>query len=160
MIKQQIHNLLLQYPELAEDEVLREDMLAGSTDLNEALAVLLDRMRDSESMASAITDRIKTMQDRRKRIEDRQVSLRNVIFSLMQAADLPKVELPEATLYLRTNPPSAVITDESKLPDSVYETKQVRTLSKARVLQLLKVGETVDGAMLDNGGVSLVVRAS
>ena len=33
VIKQQVENLLLAYPELTDDEQLRADMLEGSTDL-------------------------------------------------------------------------------------------------------------------------------
>ncbi len=157
-IKQQIHNLILQNPELAEDDVLRADMIEGSSDLHEVLALLLDRMRESEALAEAITARIKSMQERRARIEGREVSLRALMFSLMEAADLRKVELPEATLSFRNTPPKLVVVDEAKIPSMFFEQKPV--LDKVHLKSALASGNLIEGASLSNGGVSLVVRAS
>lgn len=155
-IKQTIHNLLLEHPELADDEVLRADMLEGATDFHEALTALVGSMRDSESMAKAITDRIKTMQERRDRVEYRVESLRKIIFQLMEAADLRKVELPEATLSFRTVPAGVVVMDEAAIPSEYFETKKV--LSKTRLRAALDAGATIEGASLGNGGVALAVR--
>lgn len=155
-VKQSIHNTFLLYPELADDEVLRADVLEGSTNLHEALAVMVRRLRDDETLCGALTDLIKTMQERRARFELRMRSIEGVIFSLMHAADLKKVELAEATLSFRNNPPKVVITDEAALPH--YYLRNKPEPDKTKIKEALQLGEEIPGACLSNGSVSLSVR--
>jgi hypothetical protein len=50
LIHQQIVNLLLQYPELEEDDQLRADMIERETDTLEFLAMLERKRQEAEAM--------------------------------------------------------------------------------------------------------------
>ena len=65
-IRQQIDNLLLAYPELAEDEILRGDMVEGATDAHEFLRMIERRRQDAECMTDAIAANITAMANARR----------------------------------------------------------------------------------------------
>jgi len=73
----------------------------------------------------------------------------------MEATELRKMELPEATLSIRSVAPSVIITDEENLPDIAC--KFERKPDKAKIKELLASG-WVAGATLSNGTKSLTIR--
>lgn len=75
---------------------------------------------------------------------------------IMEAGDIRKLELPEATLSIRVVPPSLVITDEASLPDWAWRVK--REPDKAAIKDRMKAGDFVPGVEMSNGGTTLSVR--
>ncbi len=156
VVRQQISNLLVMYPELAEDEVLRMDMIEAETDAKDFLRGLVNYMAETEEKLVGIEKRREKLMSRKSRLEQRYDSLKALAHKIMDAGNLRKVELEEATLSIRNTPPSIVITDEKLVPDTLC--KFTRTPSKTMIKEKMQAGEKISGAEWSNGGQSLAVR--
>lgn len=155
VVRQQIENLKVLHPELVEDEEAWLLSLESETDINALLTSIVRRIEDSKALVVGTKDRFQELEARKKRFEHRVETLRNLAFKIMSAADLSKVELPEATLSLRNTPPSVIITDEDNLPDIAC--KFERKPDKAKIKELLADG-IVAGAEMTNGGQTVSIR--
>jgi hypothetical protein len=154
-IQQQITSLLLEYPDLADDEVLRADMIEGATEFKDFLARIETVRREADQNARALNGTIHDLKVRKYRMERREEAMRALAMKLLYAADLKKVELTEATYSMRNVPPSVIITDESALPDAACKFK--REPDKTAIKSMLEVG-AVPGATMSNGGRTLSIR--
>lgn len=155
-IQLQISNLLLQHPELMEDEQFRADMIEASTGANELLTYLVRRVGETEAMAEGTSLYIQELAARKNRLSNRVDSMRAIIHKVMDVAKLPKVELPEATLSIRNGVPRVILTDEAALPDDCV--KIIRSPDKTKIKELLSGGGIVPGAFLSNAEPSLTIR--
>jgi hypothetical protein len=88
---------------------------------------------------------------------DRRIEFtRALMLSILSTAELRKVELPEATLFLRNNPQQLVgIADGDKLPDDLVRIE--RKPDKAKIKEALQAGRVLDGLTLSNAPPSIVV---
>ena len=143
------------FPEI-DDEALR-DTLEGVSKLPEMLATILRSQLDDLALAAALRSRLVQMQERLSRIEGRAEKKRALVASVMERADLRKITDPEFTASLRATPPPLVVTAESDIP-STYWKPQAPKLDRAALLAVLKAGQSVPGATLGNGGVTIAVR--
>lgn len=155
-IQAQIQSLLARFPELAEDEELRLDMIEGETDAKILLEQLVRRMAEANSYDEGIGLYIKELSARRSRMHRRSEVARELMFKIMEAADLPKIELAEATLSIRNGVPKVIITDETLLPEQFVKVE--RTPKKKEIGDALKKGEAVEGALLSNSESTLAIR--
>lgn len=156
IICKQIDNLLIQFPELQEDEVLRADMLEGSTDLNAFLIQVERQRRDATTLADAIGIYVDELRSRKARFERRDEAFRSLMFKLLEWANLKKVELAEATISIRQGTPKVIVTDESMVPDIFCRFK--REVDKVKVKEALAAGKKVKGAELSNAESTLAIR--
>lgn len=152
-----IDGLLAAYPELAEDEDLRRDMLEGETDAFSVLSRLLNIERDADSMSKAVASRVSDLQARKARAEKRKDMARALMLRVMQAAGIQKAPLAEATVSVGKGRDSVEVTDESLLPDNVV--RIVRTPDKKLIAVALAIGP-VEGAVMKTGGPTITVRAA
>jgi hypothetical protein len=155
-IEREIEDLIAAYPDLAEDETLRADMIEGSTDAPAILSKIVDRMQEAEAMASAIAKRVNDLNARGAVFDRRGDAMRSLALRIMNAAQLRKMPLPEATLSIRVNPPSVILHDETKIPGEF--TKTEIKIDRTKIKEALKAGQIVPGASLSNGSESLSVR--
>ena len=156
VIKQQVENLLLAYPELTDDEQLRADMLEGSTDLVEYLRQLETSRAQAAAMVEAIASMLEAWKQRMVRHERRVEALRAMMLQLLQAARLKKLELPEATLSVKLGVPRVFINDEAALPAEFWRVK--REPDRQKIKQALAELKPVPGATLTNAEDVLAVR--
>lgn len=156
IVRQQIANLFHLYPELRDDEDLRLDSIEAQTEANELFSSLLALMIDADMKAVGLSAYEKRFKERRQRLEHKVEKLRELVFKIMQFAEIHKVELPEATLSVRSGAQQVLITDESKLPDDLCKIE--RSPKKAEIKEALKSGKEVPGAELSNGAPSLAIR--
>lgn len=154
----EIDALLVAYPDLAEDEQLRADMLEGETNLHAVLERLLGVERDANSMVGAVKARIDDLQERKARAERRKDAMRGLMLRLMKAADLQKAPLTEATISVAKGRDSVEITDEAAVPKRFL--KVVSSPDKGLIADALKAGKKVNGAALKTGSETLSVRAA
>lgn len=157
MLKRTIELLLERYPELKEDEELKNDMLEGSTDFHETMERLLRKTQDSIYLAKACQDAERDIHARRTRFEKRVEFGRELMKRLMEAADKRKLEFPTATLSLMNTAPQVVITNEDELPEEFFRIK--KEPNKTLIKQALEKTD-VRGATLSNGGTSIVIRGA
>lgn len=155
-IKLQIDQLLLTVPELAEDEVLRADMLEAETKLNDFMRMVERKRQEAVQMVAGIKSGMDELGQRRQRFERRDEALRSLMFKLMQWANLPKMELPEATISIRAGVPKVVIVDEAELPKGML--RIVKEPDKLKIKAALQDGKNVKGAALSNAEPCLSIR--
>lgn len=156
-IRLQVENLKLIHPEILEDDEAWLATLESETDFNEILTTIVRRIDDTKALVIGTKDRFEELKARKDRFEHRIETLRNLVFKIMQAADLAKVELPEATLSLRAGTPQLVgDADPDTLPNSLC--KFSRDLNRTAIKEALKTGETVPGFSLSNSQPSLSIR--
>lgn len=154
-IRDEITALLLAWPELAEDEILRADMIEAETDMFSFLSVVVRRIGDTKTLAAATAEYIAELRQRIERLERREYGLRSLIAKVMTTADLRKVELPEATLSLRQGPPKVIITNENEIPAEFFRVK--REPVKSLIRAALAAHEHVPGAVLSNPETVLAI---
>lgn len=152
-LRQQIDALLIQYPELREDEVLRMDMLEAETDLNAVLEKLLAMASAAGTIADAIKLRSDALSARKARFERREEAMRSLIQTLMERAELKSLTLPEATLSLSFRKPSPIVIDEAALPDEFCKFKRTADMAKIK-----EAGALPPGCSMSNGRNVLTVR--
>lgn len=149
-------HLLAEYREAIDDQTLR-DTLEGISSLPEALAAVVRSYLDDLTIAAAVGMRIGDMQERLARIQARAEKKRVTITSVMEKADLKKLEQPDFTASLRTVPPGLVVADETLIPQDYWK-PQLPKLDKRGLLSALNAGMSIPGATLGNGGTTLSVR--
>lgn len=157
VIRQQIENLKVAYPTLIEDDEAWQMSLESETDIHGLLTTIVRRIEDTKALSSGTSERLQELATRKLRFEHRMVALRELAFKLMQAAELAKLELPEATLSLRAGQQQLIgDAHPESLPDELC--KISRSLDRAAIKDALKTGRTVPGFELSNSPPSLTIR--
>lgn len=155
-LESEIRHMLASFPELADDEELRLDTLEGETDFNRIMSRLVrvrnEKLAEAEGLGSYIGD----LSERKARQVRGADGVKSLMLSLMSAADVPKLVLPEATISV-TKPRSSVeVTDVGALPQGTFTT--VRQPDKAAIKAQIDAGEDVPGATLKISEPGLTVR--
>lgn len=154
----EIDSLFVAYPELAQDETLKRDMLEGSTAAFDVLSRLVSIERDSDSMAKAIAGRLQELQARKTRAERRKEAMRLLMHRIMRACSIPKAALTEATLSVVKGRQSVEITDEQALPKWAYVLE--KKPDKKAIMERLAANKNVKGARLKDGEETIMVRVA
>lgn len=157
IIQHQIANLKVAYPDLADDEEGWSLSLETETELDEMLTKLVRMIEDSKALIEGTGARMDELKARQDRFKRRIEAYRSLIFKLMQAAELPKRELPEATLSIRAGSQKVVILDEEALPDIACKFVRKPDLTKIKELLTDEAGVCA-GATLSNAESSLAIR--
>jgi hypothetical protein len=152
----EINALLLEYPQLADDEELFRDMLEGNTRFNEIMDRLLIEMRDNETLADAAAARIGKLKERQTRLTHRMNFYRSLMHRLLTVTGIQSVALAEAKVSIMKSPEKVIITDESAVPDAFM--KITKEPNKTAIKNAIKSGTYVPGAALSNGGTTISVR--
>lgn len=148
-VRAQIDRLRLTHPTVwDDDEQLLSDMLEGTTQLHEYLNALMKEVLDLEAFLLGIPDIIETLRSRKVRMEAKLESLRHLMQSLLEHADLKKIELPARTLSIKAGTPHVIVTDESLLPPDCIRVR--REPDKVAIAKKIKGGEIVMGATMSN----------
>lgn len=158
IVEREIAALLAANPELAEDEVLRIDMIAGETDAFHVLSKLVQQEGETQAAINGIDEYREKLRDRQIRFIHRVDALRSLIFRLMTIADIRKAQLPEATLSIKASPRRVIVTDEKLIPEGFWRVS--REIDKALINSTLKNGEAVSGTELSNAEDILSIRTS
>lgn len=155
-VRSSIDKLRLMFPDLAEDADTWEILLEGETDLHEILTRIVREEREVISFTDALGLRLKELCARRDRFTRKKEALRSLMHSLLDAAELKSLRLPEATLSITNGRVSCVVTDETALPDEYVQI--TRTPKKLEITKALASGQSIPGAMLRNNPPYLAVR--
>jgi hypothetical protein len=157
VVRQQIENLKLIHPELLEDDEAWIATLESETSFDELLTNIVRRIEDTKALVLGTKDRFEELKARKDRFEHRVDALRGLLFKMMEAAELDKRELPEATLSIRKGQPQLIgEADPASLPDTLC--KISRDLNRTAIKDALKTGQTVPGFQLSNSPPSLNIR--
>jgi hypothetical protein len=156
VIRHQVDGLLAAYPELVEDEVLRLDMIEGSTDLVDFVRRLERSRQEASALTEAIAMNVDALRARAARFERREQAIRDLMFRMLELAHLKKLEMPEATVSVRVGVPKVIVTDEAALPDEFCRIK--REPDKGKIKAALAELKPVPGATLSNAEDTLAIR--
>jgi hypothetical protein len=157
VVRQQIENLKVSHPELIEDDEAWLASLESETRFEELVTQLVRRIDDSKALAEGTAGRLTELQERKARMLHRMESLRNLLFKLMESAELAKLELPEATISVRKGTQQLVgEADPASLPDELC--KISRSPDRTAIKDALKTGKEVPGFSLSNATPSLSIR--
>lgn len=132
------------------------DTIEGETDLHDMLLEIDDSVAEYEAKADAIKIRIEAMQKRKARMERSADTLRTIIMSAMDRAGIQKIEGPVSTLSVKNKPRALIVTNESLIPSDYFEINP--KLDRKKLIADLKEEKKIEGAELDNGGISLQIR--
>lgn len=155
-LKAHVAALFEQYPELHEDGELRADTFEGETDLHALVKRLVKIRTDASAMAASVKAIKQDNAERQSRFERKADGATALLKSLLLAADVDRVTLPEATVSI-TKPRTKVnILDEDALPQGFYAV--LRKPKSAEIKAALEAGEQVPGAELVLGEEGLMVR--
>lgn len=155
IVRQQIENLRLQFPELEEDEVEWLLSLESETDMDDLLSKIVDRLDEVATLRGGIAGKIAQLENRDSRLKDQELKLRACALSLMQAAGIKKKELPSATLSVRAGRGQVDIIDESLIPDILC--RITRVPDKTEIRKVLERDSTINWACLVEGKPSLAI---
>lgn len=139
-----------------DTEAIR-DTIEGETNLHDAIAAVMDDIREDEILVAGIDTMTATLSERKRRLEDRIGWRRAAVERAMLIGELQTLALPDATISLKQIPAGLEIIDEAKLPSRFWK-PQEPTLDKKALKDALKAGEQIDGATLNNGGITLAIR--
>lgn len=155
-VQNAISDLSAQFPELVEDDDLRADMFEGETNLHEIVSRALDERQSAMEMVTGIKDRASNLSSRKARYERKADAMKSLIKRLMGAADLPKLELPEATISVTKGRVSVDVVDADQLPQGFYAIQR-KPDSKA-IKAAIEGGDDIPGAKLVTGDSGLTIR--
>jgi hypothetical protein len=99
-----------------DDEQLFTDMLEGETNLFEIVAKLHGQIASDTEILTGIAARRADLDARKARLSDRIAASKSAVGRFLRAAGLPKIELAEATYYVREGKPSLRIVDPDAVP--------------------------------------------
>ena len=139
------------------DEQTLADTLEGITDLHEMIAAIIRSALVDEALVSGLRLRLDDMKERLSRLEIRGAKKRQLAFEAMSEAGLKKLEQADFTASLRAGSPSLVIAAEDEIPQD-YWVPQPPKLARQALLNALKQGNEIPGAVLSNAKPSLSVR--
>lgn len=141
---------------VGDDDVAYADMLEGESDLHELVRRLLNSIERDEGNLAALKTQVDERKERAARAETRIDVQREAIMSLMEAARLDRLSLPEATLSCRDLPPKPIVTDEAALPPEYVRVKTTPDMTAIRAG--LDSGADIPGVALGNGSRSITIR--
>ena len=147
--------LLHEFPD-ADAETIK-DTLEGLTDLPEILAGVIRSALIDQALILGLRERIEEMKFRLERIEMRGTKKRQLALDAMQEAGLSKLEQPDFTASTRPGTPSLIISAEDAIP-ATYWIPQPPKIDRQSMLESLKRGLEIPGALLSNPKPVLVVR--
>lgn len=152
----EINILLAEYPQLAEDEELLKDTLEGNTRLHEIMEKFLSSMRENETLAEAVSQRVGKLRERQTRLTHRAQFYRTLMYRLLERTGVKSISLPEAKISVVNSPDKVIVTDESAIPDAFC--RITKEPNKTAIKNALKSGTIIPGATLSNGGTTIQVR--
>jgi Gp157 protein len=151
-----INELLLAYPELDQDEILRGDMIEAETGAFEFMSRIVRLVVDTKALIAGTALYIDELRARKERLERREQALRALIAKVMETAAIKKAELPEVTLSIRAGVPKVVIVEEKDIPAEFLRTKIEPDKEKIRAA--LAAADVVPGTMLSNAEPVLAIH--
>ena len=141
------------------DDAVVLDVLAGISDLHDAILNEVRSALEDEDVASMLRGRMDEMEARLRRIERRAEGMRELALNAMAEAGPERLEAPGRRIEVRRAPPTLVVSDETIIPEA-YKVQQPAWLDYQSIRDALKAGVEVPGASLQDTEPYLSVRTS
>lgn len=122
--------------------------------------VLMEWALRKRNEALAMEDACKTLADlykgRADKFARKSDGFRDVAHALMAAANEKSFKGAAGTATIKTVPPRPYVVDESLVPPEYTKTKIA--IDKTAINAAVKLGKSIPGVAMDNGGVTLQIR--
>ena len=143
-----------------DDAELVADAVEGETDLLEAIGAALDEIDECDIIEAGCKAKLDELGKRKSAATARKTRIRAAIEQAIVMAELPTpIKLPAATVSITKRKAQPVIDDESKVPARFFVQPPAPPpeIDKKALAEALAAG-SVEGAHLDNGTISLMIR--
>lgn len=107
---------------------------------------------------ATIDAEINRLKDLKTSLTSRQNSLKEYLRINMERTGINKIDCDLFKITLRKGTPIAVINDESALPDDYVTVKTLVSPDKRKILADLKQGVDIEGAELETGKSSILIK--
>lgn len=138
------------YMSLLDADVSKEDMEVALGVIDEEFDKKIENIgkliRQIEGDMQSLKDEEMRLLGKRKKLEKKEESLKDYIFSNFKAIGKDKVKTPLFTISVAKNPAKLVIRNENNLPDKYYKIE--KKVDKAKLKEDIKNGVKVDEAEL------------
>lgn len=129
------------------------------TSFLEAVSATIRRLDELEELAGAAKALAARYVERAKALEHRRELLRDALTEALERSQVPMpLRLAEGVVSLRDTPPSALVVDETLVPDSYWRTSFTKKVDLRSVTLDLRDNKPVPGAVLKNSRRSVAIR--
>lgn len=142
---------------VADDEDFAHDVIEGETSLLEAIERAISDIRECDVIEAGCKAEIDTLSSRMHRAIRRRDTIRAAIEQAMVTTGQDTIRTATKTLTIARRPGKAVVTDEAEIPTEFWK-PQPPKLDKTALNKAVQ-NQTVPGAHLGNGTISLTIRS-
>lgn len=135
-------------------ETAYDDLFLSVTDKLQAYACVIERLQSEET---ALAERIKEFQARKKAVETNVERLKDNMLNTMQLLDLSKCS-DVYTITRQKSPVSVDVANLEKLPEKFQTIKTTISANKSEIKQALERGESVEGCKLVNDNFYIKIK--
>ena len=154
----ELRHRLMEAGDTIDDDVVL-DVLAGVSDLHDAILNEVRSALEDEDVASRLRGWVDEMETRLRRIERRAEGRRESALNAMAEAGLQRLEAPGLRIEVRRAPPLLVVSDERLVPEA-FKVQRPAWLDYQAIRDALKGGAEVPGASLQDTEPYLSVRTT
>lgn len=129
-----------------DPEILEAKLQECEGQIEEKAENIAKLIKSIDADVDALKTEEKRLSDRRKALENKKDRVKTYLEKQLEFAGMEKVKTTTFTVAMQNNPASVNIFSEDSIPEQfiMYEKK----ISKADILEKLKAGEEVPGAIL------------
>lgn len=120
-----------------EDQELLADMMEGETMIMELVDRLLVAYQTDKVLAAGIKKLVDDLSFRKKRIEARSETMKDLMFTVLEMAGLERLERPGGTASLKATAGSYEILEESEVPTQ-YFSRAEPTINRKSINEFYK----------------------
>lgn len=139
-------------------ESFDETFKALEGEFNQKAISLIHVVQNMNSDVDALEAEIKRLTERKKTINNKQNSMREYLRFNMEANGITKIDCPLFSITLAKGRDMVVIEDAAKIPAELVTITVTEKPDKVAILNLLKAGETVEGARMEKSKSSLRIK--
>lgn len=147
--------LIVEHPDLEDDETCLADTLEGLTDIDEIIVKCVHQIIENEAIVDSLKAVIKKLEERQNRYKERSAKTRDMVLDAMLETGKKKIA-GTITVSVSSGRKGVVVTDEKLLPENFFQT--TKKPQKSLIQKALVQGEAVPGATLINGKPSLRIQ--
>lgn len=140
----------------ANDAELVADAIEGQTSLLEAISAALDEIDECDAIEIGCKAKSLEFSTRAANAAARRERIRAAIEQAMVLTEQSSLRLVSATVSVARRPPGLVVSNEADIPARFWAPEPPK-LDRKALLAALRDKQTIPGAGLDNGSVSLTV---
>jgi len=139
-----------------DDPDFIRDTIEGETGLFEMVDLMVAADGEDAALIEAMEAYEAKIAGRRARIEKRKDIRRAILGTALELAETTKRECPAGTISLRKVAPSVILVEPADIPSKFFKAQPPK-IDKKAIGESLKSGETVPGATLSNGSLTVSI---